>query len=145
MQNGYAVFLCRQRRFDDAEKQFERSIKAATNDNPELMMTNAGVCMSQKPDYPKAEAFFRRALEYRPNHREALLQMALLEYETEDYLRARAFLQRYRSLSPVNPGMLYLCVLIEDELGDEDARAECANTLLRDYPRSAEAKRILEG
>ena len=144
VQNGYAVFLCRQRRFDEAEKQFERSIDAVKNDNPELMLTNAGVCMAQKPDYPKAEAFFRRALEYRPNHGEALLQMALLEHQTEDNLRARAFLQRYMSFNPADPDVLYLCVLIEDKLADEDARAECADTLLRDYPRSPEAKRILE-
>lgn len=144
VQNGYAVFLCRQQRYDDAEAQFARSVKALTNDNPEVMLTNAGVCMMQKPDYAKAEDYFRQALERRPNHGESLLQMSLLEYTTEDYLRARAFLQRYRSTNAVNSGVLYLCVLIEEKLGDERARTECANELLRDFPTSQEAKRLLQ-
>lgn len=147
VQNAYAVFLCRQERYDAAEKQFERSIKAVTNDNPELMMTNAGVCFAQKPDYSKAESFFRRALERRPNHGEALLQMALLKHQTKDDLTARAFIQRYLSLNPgrlAGPGPLYLCVLIEDNLGDRQARTECANSLLKDFPDSAESQRILE-
>jgi type IV pilus assembly protein PilF len=108
------------------------------------MYTNAGVCMMQKPDYVKAEEYFRQALERRPNHGEALLQLALLEYATEDYLRSRAFVQRYRSSNIVNSGVLYLCVLIEDKLGDERARTECANELLRDFPKSQEARRLLQ-
>lgn len=145
VQNRYAVFLCRQRRFDDAEKQFERSISARTNDFPELMMTNAGVCMSQKPDYAKAESYFRRALERRPNYPEALLQMALLKHQTADDLTARAFLQRYRIANPASPGVLYLCVLIEDVLGDQKASRECMTELLRDFPGSEESRRILSG
>jgi len=145
VQNRYAVFLCRQRRFDDAEKQFERSISARTNDFPELMMTNAGVCMLQKSDYAKAESYFRRALERRSNHPEALLQMALLKHQTADDLTARAFLQRYRIANPASPGVLYLCVLIEDVLGDQKASRECTTELLRDFPGSEESKRILSG
>lgn len=143
VQNGYAVFLCRQQRYDDAEQQFDKSVRAVTNDNPEVMLTNAGVCMMQKPEYEKAEEYFRRALERRPTHGEALLQMSLLKHATDDDLQARAFLQRYRSIFPSNSGVLYLCVLIEEKLGDERARTECANELLRDFPKSAEARKLL--
>ncbi|MDX1515668.1 MAG: type IV pilus biogenesis/stability protein PilW [Woeseiaceae bacterium] len=144
VRNAYAVFLCRQQRFDDAEQQFDRSIRSVGNDNPEVMLTNAGVCMMQKPDYAKAEDYFRQALERRPNHGEALLQMSLLKHATNDDLRARAFLQRYRSNYSSNSGVLYLCVLIEEELGDDRARTECANELLRDFPDSQESRRLLE-
>ena len=143
VQNAYAVFLCRQQRYDDAARQFERSIRASTNDNPEVMLTNAGVCLAQKPDYAKAEEYFRRALDRRPAHGEALLQMALLKHQTDDNLRARAFLQRYRAGNPSEPGVLYLCVLIEDKLGDDRARTECANELLRDSPESRESRQLL--
>lgn len=143
VQNAYAVFLCRQRRFDDAKTQFDRSIESLTNDNPEVMMTNAGVCMTQKPDYAQAEEYFRRAIERKPKHGEALLQMSILKYATEDGLGARAFLQRYRGFYPSSAGVLYLCVLIEDMLGDERAREECSVELLRSFPDSEEAKKVL--
>jgi type IV pilus assembly protein PilF len=142
VQNAYAVFLCRQKRYDDAETQLDRSIKASTNDNPEIMLTNAGVCMMQKPDYVKAEEYFRQALERRPTYSEALLQMAVLKHAVGDDLGARAFLQRYRTSNKDSAGVLYLCAIIEEELGDERARAECADRLMGDFPRSAEAKKL---
>ena len=143
VQNAYAVFLCRQERYDDAARQFERAVRAGTNDNPEIMLTNAGVCLAQKPDYELAEEYFRRALDERPTHGEALLQLALLKHQTGDDLRARAFLQRYRSAHSTDSSVLYLCVLIETALEDERARVECANELLRDHPESPEARQFL--
>lgn len=143
VQNSYAVFLCGQQRFADAKIQFDKSIGAATNDNPEVMMTNAGVCMMQAPDYDSAEDYFRQALDRRPAHSEALLQMTLLKHQTGDNLTARAFLQRYQSQYQADSGVLYLCVLIEEALGDQRARSECANELLRGFPESIEAQRVL--
>ncbi len=142
VQNAYAVFLCRQKRFDDAQVQLDRSIKAVTNDNPEVMMTNAGVCMMQKPDYAKAEEYFRAALERKASYPEALLQMTLLNHQVGNDLAARAFMQRFRSANPDNPSVLYLCTLIEGKLGDDRARTECANKLMRDFPDSPESKKI---
>ena len=143
VQNSYAGFLCRQQRYEDAAVQFERSIRASTNDNPEIMLTNAGVCLAQKPDYQLAEEYVRRALDARPTHGEALLQLALLKHQTGDDLRARAFLQRFRSSHQTGSGVLYLCVLIEAALEDDRARTECANELLRDFPESPEARLLL--
>lgn len=141
--NAYAVFLCRQQQFDEAEDYFDRAVNVPENDNAEIMLTNAGVCMAKKPDAARAEAFFRRALERRPNYSEALLQMALLQYSQEEYLRARAFLQRYLSSNPPSAAILYLGVQIETDLGDERARTAYEDQILRDYPTSAEARRIL--
>lgn len=143
VQNSYAVFLCRQRRFDDAARQFERSIRAATNDNPEVMLTNAGVCLAQKPDTVLAEDYFRRALDARPTHGEALLQLALLKHQTGDDLSARAFLQRFRGAHASNSAALYLCILVENALGDDRARTECANELLENHRDSPEADQFL--
>lgn len=142
--NSYAVFLCRHEKYGDAEKYFDRAVKVPENDNAEIMLTNAGVCMAQKPDYAKAEAFYRRALERRKEYGEALLQLCLLKRAQGEYLSARAFLQRFLSNHPPTAGVLYLGVAIESELGDDRAVAEYKQRILREYPRSAEARRILE-
>ena len=77
--NTYAVFLCRQGEFDEAREQFERVAKRNENDDPEISLTNAGVCMAQKPDLELAESYFRQAWERKRNYPEALLQMILLK------------------------------------------------------------------
>ena len=142
--NAYAVFLCNQDEYDDARKYFDRAIKVPTNDNSELTMTNAGVCMNQKPDAELAEQYFRDALARKPNYGEALLQLSLLKFSTEDYLGARAFLQRYLSTNIPTAGVLFLGVRIEEELGDDGARADYSSQILRQFPESPEARRILE-
>ena len=144
VQNAYAVFLCRQGQFDQARKHFERAVKVPENDNAHVMLTNAGVCMAQKPDAAEAESYFRAALDRKANYADALLQLSLLKFTTEDYLGARAFLQRYLSNSMPSAGVLFLGVRIEEALGDDRARTEYSNQILRDFPDSQEARRILE-
>lgn len=143
VRNAYAVFLCGRKRYDEAREQFEQATAIPDNDDPEIMLTNAGVCMTQKPDYERAETFFREALEEAPTYGEALIQMASLKYRTEDYLQARAFVQRYLATNKATPDALYLAVRTENALDDDRASEEYANQLLRQFPDSAPARRVL--
>ncbi|MBT8085030.1 MAG: type IV pilus biogenesis/stability protein PilW [Woeseia sp.] len=142
--NSYAVFLCRQRRFDDANKQFERIRRIDDLNAPEIMLTNAGVCMVQKPDLDLAETYFREALDFKPSYGEALLQMTLLKRAQGEHLAARAFLQRYMSANVSTPAVLLLAVQVERDIGDERASSDLARRLLRDFPESPEARRVLK-
>ena len=142
--NAYAIFLCNQQEYDDAKRYFDRAIRVENNDASQVTMTNAGVCMNQKPDPALAEQYFRDALAKKPGFGEALLQLSLLKFASEDFLSARAFLQRYLSSNIPTAGVLYLGVRIEEELGDDRARTDYSNQILRDFPESAEARRILE-
>ncbi len=142
--NTYAVFLCRHEHYEKALKYFDRAIKVPVNDYSEITRTNAGVCLMQQPDFARAETYFRSALERKANYGEALIQLSLLKFSQNDYLGARAFLQRYLGTNLPAPDVLYLGVQIEEELGNERARTEFANRVLREFPQSPEAKRILE-
>ena len=140
--NTYAVYLCRQNRQDEAARYFDRAIRAPTNDYAEITLTNAGVCMVQKPDLPAAEAYFRQALERNRNYGEALLQMSLLKFRQEDFLTARAFLQRYLVDNEATAQLLALGWEIESRLGDSRARDEFYSRLRKDFPDSDETRRI---
>ncbi|MEM9208355.1 MAG: type IV pilus biogenesis/stability protein PilW [Pseudomonadota bacterium] len=144
VRNAYAVFLCREKEYDDAREQFDRIIREPDNDDPEIMLTNAGVCMLQKPDAALAEDYFRKALEEKRDYPEALLQMILLKRTTGDTLSARGFLQRYMSVQPTTPALLVLAMDIEKDMGDERARREYMNQLLNQFPDSDEARRLSE-
>jgi type IV pilus assembly protein PilF len=143
VRNAYAVFLCGQERYEEARVQFQRAVEVPENDNTEVMLTNAGVCMAQKPDYEQAEAFLRQALDRKPAYGEALIQLSLLKYRATEYLQARAFLQRFLSSNKSTPEALYLGVQIEKALGDDRASTDYGNQLLRDFPKSEQAKRVL--
>jgi len=142
--NTYAVFLCRYAKYDDAQKHFERAIHIRENDDPEITLTNAGVCMLEKPDPVQAENYFRAALDNKATYGDALIQMCLLKHRSGDDLLARAFMQRYLASNVATADVLYLGLQIEEKLGDDRARTEYSNRILREFPQSPEARRVLE-
>jgi type IV pilus assembly protein PilF len=142
VRNAYAVYLCQQKDFDNARVQFDRAIDVYENDNSEIMLTNAGVCMSSKPDYELAEEYFREAIAQKPRYGEALIQLASLKHNTGENLHARAFLQRYLITNEPSASVLFLGVKIEKALGDDRAATDYTNQLLRDFPDSAESNFI---
>lgn len=144
VRNTYAVYLCQQREYDDALEQFDRAIGIRENDSAWIEMTNAGVCVAQKPDLAAAEAYFRQALALRPTYGEALIQMAALKHRTDDNFTARAFLQRYLASNESSASVLYLAVQIETAEGDDRAATDYMNQLLRDFPESPEARLMLQ-
>jgi type IV pilus assembly protein PilF len=141
-QNTYAVFLCRQGDYVGAKKYFEKAAAAPTNDFSERTLTNAGVCMVQEPNMAAAEELFRKALDVRPTYGEALLQICLLKFQQQDYLSARAFLQRYLASNPASAGVLYLAAEIEGKLGNDRDRSGYLDQLLQEFPESPEAAKL---
>ena len=120
------------------------AIAVYNNDNAQVPLTNAGVCMANKPDYDMAEKYFREALEFKSSYGEALIQLSSLKHKTGNDLHARAFLQRYLISNDPTPAALFLGIQIETKLGDDRAATDYSNQLLRDYPDSNEAKFILK-
>jgi type IV pilus assembly protein PilF len=142
--NTYAVFLCRYGKYEDAQKYFDRAINIRENDDVEITLTNAGVCMLEKPDPVQAEKYFRAALDNKATYGDALLQMSNIKFRAGEYLLARAFMQRFLASNAPAADVLYLGYQIEDALGDEQEKTEFSNRLLREYPQSVEAKKVLE-
>lgn len=143
VQNAYAVYRCRQRDFTEAAKYFDRASTHPENDDAEQTLTNAGLCMLQKPDFEEAERFFRAALEHKATYGEALIQLCLLKVRQQDFMGARAFLQRYMSANRTTASVLFLAAEIEGRLDNERGRTEYVNQLLREFPESEEARKVL--
>ena len=141
--NSYAVFLCKQQDYKGASRYFDKAASHPENDDAERTLTNAGLCMMQKPDLEAAESFFRKALEHKTTYGEALLQLCLMKFQQQDYMGARAFLQRFRASNRTTAGVLFLAAEIEGRLGNDRGRTEYVNRLLREFPESPEARRAL--
>lgn len=137
--NNYAVFLCGEKRVAEAEKLFLQAAATPRYESPENAYVNAGVCARRSGDLVKADAYFRKALELKPQNAEALRQMASLCVERKDYLRARAFLQRYEKVGPATSATLWLGVQTESGLGDEQAAARYTERLQKEFPESEES------
>lgn len=143
--NNYGTFLCSKRNLlDKAEQQFLEALKNPLYDTPEFAYENAGLCAKRKPDVAKAEQYFRKALELNPRLPTSLYQMALINFEAQRYLPARAYLQRYAEIARHTPQSLWLGIRIERELGDKNAVSSYSLYLKSNFPDSDEARLLRE-
>ena len=142
--NNYGQFLCAQERYDEAEKEFETAAKNPYYTVPALPLSNAGMCARRIPDEARAEKYFRKALEHDAEFGPALLQMADISYSKNNYLSARAYLQRYQAAAKHNPESLWLGVRTEYALGDNQAWGKYSMMLKNNFPNARQTKRLQE-
>lgn len=132
--NNFGGYLCRAGRFDEAETYFQRALDDPFYATPGAAAMNAGVCASLAGDAARAEKYFRRSLEANPNDPATLYEMALLSFRKDDFLRARAFMQRFESTGRSDAAALDLAAQIEDRLGDAAAAGKYRERLKTEFP-----------
>ncbi len=138
--NNYAQFLCQQNRRDEAEKYF---LKAADNPlykTPEIPYTNFATCALIHDDVATAEEYYKKALAKNPNVSIALMRMAQIEHDRQNYVMAHDYMDRYNKYSKHTPESLWLGIQIEKELGNKDVVSSYALLLRNKYPKSEEAR-----
>jgi type IV pilus assembly protein PilF len=142
--NNAAVFYCRKGDKKRGEKLFLEAAGNAMYRTPAAAYTNAGRCARADGRPADAESYFRKALAFQPDQPDALLQMADLNHDGGNDFQARAFLQRYMAVGPVNPQALWLGYRIERKLGDHPQSQEYARRLRTEFATSAETRELLE-
>ena len=96
------------------------------------------------PDVVKAERYFRRALGLNPKRPTSLYQLAQLSFESQRFLPARSFLQRYQRLGELPAAALLLGVKIEREIGDTRSIAFYSDRLKTQFPDADETRLLME-
>ena len=141
-QNRYAVFLCRQNRWQDAAPYFERAVANLGRVSPVSVLNNAGTCALAAGDLAAAEAQFRAALEIEDANVDSLRGIVGVFIRAENYLLGRAFWQRLEQSATLQAPDLLSCYVIESELGDETAASDCATRLQREFPGSPAVRQL---
>jgi len=140
--NNYGAYLCRNGKGQDAERYFLKALDDPFYKTPAVAMANAGACQLKLGNVDKAETYLRKSLGYDAKFPDALLAMASISVSRKDYLRGRAFLQRYESAGPRSAESLMLGYRIEHQLGNATGAKHYADSLLDYFPQSGEAKEI---
>jgi type IV pilus assembly protein PilF len=140
--NNYGAFLCKIGRYDEAETYFQRALADPFYNTPTAALNNSGVCLLRAGKRDRAEPVLRQALDRDPTDTEALIQLAFMLYEEGDYMKARAFVQRFEALAPPQPDALLLGRNIELHLGDSQGAEDYTRRLLEGFPGSEQARSL---
>jgi type IV pilus assembly protein PilF len=142
MNNNYGAFLCRQGRYEEADARFVAALADPFYETPEAALSNRGSCALSAGKMDVAEQALRESLRRRPEQPQAMMQLARILFQKGDYLRARAFVQRYEASSKASADTLELGMQIEQKLGNEDAVAEYRKRIVAEFPESDQAQRL---
>lgn len=138
--NNYGSFLCRTGQGAGAFKYFNAALEDPFYQTPAVAMANAGECALAQNNLGLAESYLRKSLDYDNDFPDALLTMAGVMYERQDYLRARAFLQRYEIVAPMGSESLLLGYRIESELNNPSEARKYRDELIQRFPGSSESR-----
>lgn len=137
--NQYAIFLCQQDRYKEADHNFSLAIKDKFYDQTSQVYANAGMCSLQNNDYKKAEKYFTKGLDHDPKRIELLLELAKMSIYKKEYKIAENYLQQFYTLNNKPTAKhLFLSIKVATMLGQEDVAASKALVLKNLFPDSIE-------
>lgn len=137
--NNYAAFLYSQERYQEAEDQLDYVVKDTLYSGRPNAFVNLGLCRLKLFDTEGAEAAFVRALAMDKTNQVALLEVARIRYEAQDYTTASKYYNTYtRAARQQSAAGLLLGIQLAKVDGDHDAEASYAMALRNLYPKSAE-------
>ncbi len=141
-QTNYASFLCKHDKPREAEKIFLAAAKNKNNSQPDVALTNAGLCVLGIPDKVKATSYFSAALKINPKSPVPWYQLAKIQYGNYNYDNAYKLLQEYEKVAQPTPKTLLLGAQINDANGKADQADQYKFLLVEKFPHSKEAKQI---
>ena len=142
LRNNFGTFLCENKRYDEGVQEILKAMNNPLYRTPEYAADNIGSCYLKKGDMVRAEAYYRKALEYNKFFPSSLYNMARITFLQEKYLATRAYLQRFNDAAGDAPGTLWLCYQTEMELRNNYEARQCAEKLLKVFPDSKEASQL---
>ncbi|MGR8930389.1 MAG: type IV pilus biogenesis/stability protein PilW [Gammaproteobacteria bacterium] len=137
--NNYGRFLCEHGKQEDGLEMLQDAVNSPYNKRPWLAITNVALCHLQRNEADKAEENFRNALQINPEYAPALQEMVKISYNKQEYMSARAFLERLNGVSKETPETLWFGFQIERALGNRKAAEDYKEKLVNSFPSSHEA------
>jgi type IV pilus assembly protein PilF len=142
IRNAWGAYFCSQKRYAEADAQFQLALDNPLYPSPWVARTNAGICAKDAGNRAKAQGYLHQALTANPNFGPAMLTLAELELSQGDARSASALLTRYFNTSPPTAQALGLGVRVERQLGNKKLAKSYAAVLKQRFPGSPEAQSL---
>ena len=138
--NNYGAFLYTQGHTRKAIEQLEIAAKDQFYDERPTVFENLGICYLQLGERQKAEDAFVKSISLNPKQPRALLELAEIRYDQQQYMSSRSLYRRFERVSRDGARSLWLCVRLSKVFRDSDREASCAMALRNIYPASPQFK-----
>lgn len=144
-QNNYGAFLCRQKRYAEANRYFMKATKDVKYLNTAGAYENAGLCALERKDMKHAKTYFVEALEHDPRRETSVLALMKIYNQEKAFDKTLAVMDKYELVASMQPGPIYLSYLAAKGLGKAKAAQGYAWILKKRFEHSKEYQQFVEG
>lgn len=142
IKNNYGRFLCEHDKTEQGQAMLQEALDSPYNKRSWMALSNMAICHLQQNNTDKAEEYFRLALQANPEYPPPLLEMMKISYAKQQYMSARAFLQRYTAVAKLTSETLWFGFQIERALGNRQGADVYKEQLLTLFPTAKEAAQV---
>jgi type IV pilus assembly protein PilF len=141
--NNYGSFLFEQKRYEEAMERFSKAAEDNLYPGRSHVFQNMGMTALKLGQREQAETYFTRALRLDSRQPGALLELALMAYDDQQYVPAKRYYDSFSSLADQSARSLLLGIRLANIHQDRDQAASLALQLKRLYPGTPEYKQFL--
>ncbi len=143
--NNYGTFLCRQGRYNEADRAFNKALQDKQYIKTADVYENAGLCALQQPDMlGKAYEYLQTAIMRDPKRAQASLELSSIEVKRRNYIAAADYLNLFKTHNKPSARALWLTIQTYRALSKSQQVADAAAQLKQLFPESEEYKAYLE-
>jgi type IV pilus assembly protein PilF len=137
--HSYGWFLCQERRFPEAEVQFEKALAQQQHRDSARTYLAQGVCQARAGRWLEAERTLSRSYELDPSNPLTGFNLAEVLLRRGELERARFYVRRINSVPDlVSSQSLWLAARIDRRLGNFEALQDHGRQLRDRFPQSPE-------
>ncbi len=140
--NLYGAFLCRQGKYEQANRSFEKALEDKTYPESASVLENAGLCELAAGNKLKARTYFEKAVRQDIHRANSLLELAYMNYEQNNSVVAWQLYNRYLLAANQTPRSLYVGVQLARILKYKDKEASYMLLLKSEFHDSPEYQQL---
>ena len=149
---NYAVYLCDQKRYPEAQEHFMLALNNPLYVAPEVGYFSNGKCYFKQSNYVEANNYFLKSMSYRNVPQDVYIEMAKLQIVNQNYQLANYYINKFAGSQ--TPATMWLHIQILQALLDAGAdgnktreyvgyRNTLGQLLIRNYGDTKEAQQYL--
>jgi type IV pilus assembly protein PilF len=144
--HNYGWFLCQQKRYAEADAQFDNAVAQTQNREVVRALLAKGVCLARAGKWPEAERTLSRSYELDPSNPATAYNLSDVLLRRGDLPRARFYVARINAVrEQSNAQSLWLAARIEHGLGNQTALQDLGRQLRERFPQSTETLQFERG
>lgn len=143
--HNMGLLRCQQKNYRESSGYFQKALAIPQHRDALKTWLSLGVCQLRAGSPVEAETSLMHAFELDPGSPIALYNLGKLQYDKRDYVRAKFYMSRLNAQESANSESLYMGVLIERRLGNQEMARQAYEKLRTRFPNSPQLGKLDRG